>query len=160
MKNNLTLGQSLSAKANFALGGQLAREAAMLEREIKFKITKSTPRGRTYRIGRLTRAASKKLAGRGFKSYTTKSGSKRYIVGARIYRASATGQPPANRTGGLLNANKIRKIGDLRYRVINSKRYAPILDAKNGLNRPFFVSTVETFRPGYFHRLREILKKL
>lgn len=160
MKSRLTLGRNMSAVLKAELQSHLFREAVSLDREIKLKITKSQPRGRTYRIGRITKAESKKLAGLGLKSYKTKSGKKRFIVGAKFYRASAKGQPPAIRTGGLLNANRIKAIGSLRYRVFNSKRYAVPLDAKDGLNRPFFVSTVKEFRPGYLRRLKGVLKKI
>lgn len=140
------------------LGRAIALEAFRIEREIKLKITSSTPAGRTYKIGRIT-SGSKGLAKLGLKSYKTKSGKTRYVTGSKIYRASAKGQAPGVRTGGLLNANSIQKLGVLLYRVKNTKKYAAPLDAPNGLNRPFFASTVAGARPGFTRRLQEVVNK-
>lgn len=159
MKTNFTPGAKISTRLENRLKVFLPREAFALEGEIKQTITNSSPSGRTYRIGRISSGA-KKLAGLGLRSYKTKKGNKRFITGARIYRASAAGQPPGNRTGGNLNAIKAQPAGRLRYRVIASKAYAAALDSPQGLNRPFFATTVVKFRPGFVRRADIELKQL
>lgn len=158
MKHSFTRG-NIGAKQLANLKAQLAAEAPKLEREIRLAQTKSTPRGRTYRIGKISRASKKNLEGIKVRSYKTKSGKTRYIVGSKFYRASAKGQPPAVRFGGLLNATKHQKINIFRWRVFNSKKYAGVLDSPLGLDRPFFASTVAKFRPGYIKRLKAALRK-
>jgi hypothetical protein len=134
----------------------LFSEALRLEREIKLAITTSTPAGRAYRSGRLTSGA-KKFAGQGLRTYKTAKGNSRFIIGSKFHRASARDQAPAVRAGGLLNANRAQKLGELKFRVINSKKYAGVLDSPQGLNRPFFNSVVNRFRPGYFRRLQIVI---
>ena len=159
MKSFLRVSRNVLGKTRGNLETQLAREAFALEKEIKLTITSSTPRGKLYRIGKITRAASKKLIAEGYKTYQTPAGKTRAITGAKIHRASAPGQPPAKLSGKVLNATRARRAGRLKYKVINSTRYAAKLDSRKGLNRPFFKATAEKFRAGFNRRMKAAAKK-
>jgi hypothetical protein len=73
----------------------------------------------------------------------------RLVVGSTFYRASAPGQPPAIRTGRLLNSIGSRRIGPTAARVSVSVEYALPLDDPDGLDRPFFMSQAEMYRPRF-----------
>lgn len=130
----------------------MAQSALELETDIKENMAGSRAAGITYKIGNITRRESRKT--KGLKLRKAKNG--QLIVGARFHRASARGQPPAIRTGRLINSIRARQIGAVppRFRVATSVKYAAPLDDPNGLNRPFFISRGEAYRPRYLENMR------
>ena len=130
------------------------QSGAELESEIKQAILSSVPSGRLY----LTKAASQKNLALGLRR--AKVVPKRVIAGAsRFHRASARGQAPAVNSGALLNSIRAKKVGQLSVKVATSKRYAVRLDDKNKLNRPFFESTADAFRPKFKGNIRDAIKE-
>lgn len=126
--------------------------AIELEGDIKATIFTSRPAGRTYKTTAITRKLKRNpnnLRRRG----------DRLIIGYNFHRASARGQAPAIRTGGLVNSIRAQRIAELRARVIVGKAYGAILDDPNGLNRPFFQSTLRKRLPVYLARIRREMKK-
>jgi hypothetical protein len=121
MKARLTLNNPLwrTTQRRKILDRAVQQSALELEGEIKRTILESTPRGRIYRRG---------------------------SKGKRLHRASAPGQPPAVDTAGLINSIRAKKILDLKASVSTSKKYAPTLDDKQKLNRPFFAARAEKFK--------------
>lgn len=132
MKSELTLNNPLwkSPQRRAMLSRTVLQSAAELESRIKRKILDSRPAGRVY--------------GRGKR---------------RFHRASARGQAPAVDTGGLLNSIRARKIGLLKAVVATSKIYAARLDDQNRLNRPFFQSEADAFRPKFKQNLLDAIKR-
>lgn len=121
----------------------LTRSAEGLEAKLKSNIDESTPAGRYYRIGVISerrRASNKNLR--------KKAGTKtRVIVGVRLHRASAQGQPPARRFNKLYNAIKVKRV--VGKWAIVAEVNAPgvvILDDVSRLNRPFFKSVISNYR--------------
>lgn len=159
MKTHSKLKRIYTAREKAKLSAELLREGFRLEAAIKTTISNSTPRGRTYKIGSIT-STRKSSQGLGLKTRTTKKGNKTAIVGAKIYRASAPGQPPAIKTGGLINSIKTIIKSPLRVKIIASKKYARRLDSPRGFNRPFFKVTVLAFRLEYVKRMENFLKNL
>jgi hypothetical protein len=129
---------------------------AELEGEIKTTITDSVPAGRLYRKGSITKTATKPLLALGLR--TRKGNAKRVIVGSRIHRASKKGQPPAVDTGGLINAIRASKTGEMKSTVTAGKAYAETLDDPKKLDRPFFKSTAEKFRPKFKENIENAIK--
>lgn len=127
----------------------LSTSAAELERDVKENIQRSKPAGKTYRTNAITARPSRNRAGVNLR----KRGGN-LIVGFRFHRASAPGQPPAIRTGRLINSIGARRVGPMRYRVGTSVNYALPLDARTGLNRPFFRSRVYLYRPRFIENMR------
>lgn len=113
---------------------------AELESLIKQKVLNSKPAGKTYRRGKIKRG--------------------RVVTGSRFHRASAKGQPFANLTGATLNATRSKRIGLMRNTVSNQTKQAKILDDKNKLNRPFFQSTAEEFKPKFKQNLQEAIAEI
>lgn len=156
MKAILTLNNPLwnTPERRKILDTAVQESAIELESEIKQTILDSTPRGRLYRRGAITKRASKnnsflrKVAGN----------SKRVIAGSKFHRASAKGQPFATDTGGLLNSIRAKKTAELKAKVATNKNYAPRLDDKNKLDRPFFESTAEKFKAKFKQNLEDALK--
>lgn len=131
MKAKLTLNNPLwqTAKRQAILDKAVQKSGAELESEIKRTILQANPAGRLYRRGR------------------------------RTHRASRKGQPFASDTGGTLNATRSKKTGEMRNTVSNSKKHAKILDAKTGLDRPFFESVAEKFKPVFKQNIRDEIKE-
>jgi len=126
--------------------------AIELEGDVKATIFSSRPAGRTYKTTAITRRLKNnpnKLKRRG----------DRLIIGYNFHRASAEGQAPAIRTGGLINSIRAQKIAELRARVIVGKDYGAILDDPRGLNRPFFQKTLKKRLPVYLARIRREIRK-
>lgn len=130
-----------------------------LEGDIKDTISTSRPRGRTYATTAIV-SSRKSSFGLGLKQRTATSGKKRNIIGFNFHRASAKGQPPAIKTGGLINSIRTKKVAQLRARVFSGKNYGGVLDAKDGLDRPFFVVTVKRENPKYLARVRKEMNSL
>lgn len=154
------------------------RSAAELELEIKDGILKSTPRGRLYQRGAITRAYSKKGA-KLFETKINSVGKDVLIVGSRIHRASAPGQPPAKDSGGLLNSIRARKVRSMVSKVATNKIYAPVLDfgyqfphkSKNSRivgpvrnreikPRPFFTSVAKKFQDKFKQNIQEAIAQV
>lgn len=133
------------------------QSGAELESEIKQAILGSVPSGRLYRRGAITKAASQKNLALGLRRAQLQP--KRVIAGSRFHRASAKGQAPAVDSGALLGSIRAKKVGQLSVKVATSKRYAVRLDDKNKLNRPFFESTAEKFRPKFKQNIREAIQE-
>lgn len=145
------------------LDAAVQQSGAELESLIKQKILTGSKTGKTYRRG----AVRKKIATRDlsfyrsnrkvFKRKFTSLVRETTVVGYNFHRASARGEAPANDTGGLANATRSKKTGEMRNKVSNSKKYASRLDAKEGLNRPFFESTAEEYKPKFLENLEEAI---
>lgn len=131
--------------------------AAELEGEIKKTILDSTPRGRTYRRGAITKAATKPLRALGLRA--VKNDPKRLVAGARFHRASAKGQPFASDTGNTLNSIRAKETGEMKAKVSSGSRIAEILDNPNKLDRPFFKTVAEKFKPKFKANISETIKK-
>ena len=159
MKSKLTLSNPLwqTTERRAILDKAVQQSGAELENLIKRKILDSTPRGRLYRRGAINRAASKKTSGLGLRRVANNP--KRVIAGVTFHRASAKGQPPAVDKGELLNATRSKKTGEMRNKVANSKKYAPILDDPNGLDRPFFQSTADEFKAKFKQNIADVIRE-
>jgi hypothetical protein len=157
MKTTLKLTNPLwsNPQRKRILDKAVQESAAELEKEIKQTILDSVPRGKTYRRGAITRSRSARNI-RGLKLQTRGN---KAIVGSRFHRASAKGQPPAVDTGGLINSVRARRYGVMKARVSAGKLYAPILDDPKKLNRPFFASVAEKFRPKFKQNIQEAIAR-
>ena len=155
LKLNNPLWQTQARRA--MLDKAVQQSGAELESRIKQKILTGPKSGKTYRRGAITRAASKKNLGLGLRK--VKNNSKRVVAGSNFHRASARGESPANDLGGLVNATRSKKTGEMRNTVANSKKYAPILDDPNGLDRPFFRSTADEFKPKFKQNIADAIKE-
>lgn len=105
------------------------QSAAELEAKIKQKILESSPAGKTYARGNI------------------------------FHRASRKGQPPAVFSGSLLISIRAKKLGELKSSVSTSKNYAPRLDNKNKLDRPFFESTAEAYKAQFKQNLTDAIRE-
>lgn len=158
MKTTLRLTNPLWSKTKRrTLLDKVVQESGVeLEGEIKKKMLpptrKEQPAGRTYRKGPLTAPATQKNLPPGLR--TSKSNADRVITGSLFHRASKKGQAPAIDTGGLVNSIRARKTGELKSTVAAGKNYAKPLDDPNKLDRPFFQSTTEEFRPKFKENIR------
>jgi hypothetical protein len=104
-------------------------------------IDESTPRGRLYRRGG--------IRGRMLKGLRRAPGTKtRAIVGSRIHRAAAKGQPPAIDSGRLKREIKVARSGRGKFRVIFGAPYAGILEFQ--LDRPFAMPAIEAAAKAVF----------
>jgi hypothetical protein len=153
MKAKLTLNNPLwqTPQRRAMLDKAVQQGGAELEAEIKQTIRESQPAGRTYRRRAITKATSRNLpAG-------LRKRNNRFIVGSEFHRASRRGQPPAIDTAGLINSIRGRKTGPMKTTVSVGKRYGAILDDPNGLNRPFFRSTVKAYLPRFKDKIRKVI---
>lgn len=144
LKRSPTTQARRTAVANAAAGA-----AAQLERLIKENIQSSAPRGRTYRRSSIKRRATKETAALGLRRR-----GKNAITGANFHRASAPGQPPAILSGRLINSIRSRQLARFKYRIGTAVVYAIYLDSPRGLNRPFFITVADNFRPTFFELIR------
>lgn len=152
MKSSLTLTSPLlTGDPGGAVAKELGRSALQLERNIKENISSGRKTGRTYKRAALVRATSKRTAGL---KLVPRSGGSRVVVGYTFHRASRRGESPAIDTGGLINSIRTTKLNRLRYRIGVGKDYGLPLDDPDGLDRPFFASQVEKFRPVFFENIR------
>ena len=157
MKATLKLNNPLwkTPERKAILSKAVQASAAELEKEIKQTILNSTPRGRLYRRGAITRAASKKNLALGLRRL--KGNAKRVYAGAKFHRASAKGQPFASDTGQTINAIRTRKLALLKARVAASVKHGAILDDPKKLNRPFFASVAEKFKPKFKENIQKAI---
>lgn len=115
------------------------KEGALeLESDIKRNIQSSSPSGRTYRRGAITKAESKNTKALNLKTFVTSSGKTRAIVGYKFHRASRIGQPPATDTGGLIGSIASTDLGELKSRVSVGRKYGQYLDDESGRLKRFF----------------------
>ncbi|MEO6588885.1 MAG: hypothetical protein ABIP06_06105 [Pyrinomonadaceae bacterium] len=136
----------------------VSRSAIELEKEIKKVILESVPRGTLYGRGAITKIATKKNLGLGLR--LVKNSRVRVIAGSRFHRASAKGQPFANDTGQTINSIRARDVSELKAQVSVGVKHAAILDSKNGLDRPFFASTAEKFKPRFKANIEKAIKEI
>ena len=185
IKINLNSGIWKTAARRKALDDAVLASAGELQGAIQKNIDDSVPAGRVYRVGTLTKAATKPLLALGLK--TRKGNAKRVITGSRIHRASAPGQPPAVDTTNLLNSIRAAKTGEMRATVAAGAEYAAALE--NGATipgrnkrsnpsrvkgkktagplknivikpRPFFKPVVEKFAPKFKENIRKAIDDL
>lgn len=128
--------------------------------EQKELMTNSQPSGKTYRRGRITQALSKRNKNLGLRTFETKKGNKRAIVGFKFHRASRKGEPPAIDKGILRNSIKFKLVSDLKGQVSVGAKYGDVLDDPTKLNRPFFRKTVKNFQPKFQKNLDEVIQEL
>lgn len=169
MKAKLTLNNPLwqTQKRRAILDKVVQQSGAQLENLVKQKILTGPKSGKLYRRG----AIKKKIAGRDlsfyrsdrrvFKRTFTSLYDEKTTVGYNVHRASAPGESPATDSGRLANSVRAKKIGFMSVRVATSVRYAAALD--NGSTkrkiaaRPFFLVTVEEFRPQFKENIRKAI---
>lgn len=132
----------------------VAKTAFDYEREVKEQM-RAPKSGRTYRRGKITRAASARLPV-GLRSYETAKGNKRVITGYKIHRASAAGEAPAVDLGGVINSIRTKPEGT--NATIIAGNVAAILEYQ--MNRPVFEPTLEKIRPGFNARIDEAVERL
>lgn len=126
-----------------ALETLVAKTAFDYEREVKEQM-RAPKHGRTYRRGRITKAASKKLP-TGLRGFQTAKGNRRAVVGYKLHRASAPGEAPAVDQGILINSIRT-KVEGTRAVLRVGARYAYLLELKE---RAVFEPTLERMRPGF-----------
>lgn len=161
LKLNNPLWQTPERRA--ILDKAVQQSGAELEAAIKQKVLDSTPAGKTYRRAAIRRKIARRdlkffrSNKRVFKRKFTTLFNETTAVGYNFHRASAKGQPPAVDHGGLINSIRTKRLGQLSVKVATSKAYAAILDDPKRLNRPFFASTVEEFKPKFKQNLQEAI---
>jgi len=126
------------------LNKALTESAVELDALLHDNIDNSTPAGRLYSRGTKVPRRSANT--------NKKPGTKtRVIVSAKVFRASASGQPPARRFSKLYNSLKARRVpGKLQILASVNAPGVEILDDERRLNRPFFRSVIRTYRNGSF----------
>ncbi len=127
-----------------ALVKLVAETALDYEGRVKEQM-RAAKHGRTYRRGRITKAASKKLP-KGLRTYQTAKGNTRAIVGYKLHRASAPGEAPAIDNSTLINSIRTKPQGT-RATITVGARHGAILEYKK--NRAVFEPTLEKMRPGF-----------
>jgi hypothetical protein len=133
----------------------VAKAAFETERKVKEKM-QEPKHGRTYRRGRITRAASAKLP-TGLRTYQTAKGNTRAIVGYKLHRASAPGEAPAVDQSILINSIQAKPEG-LRGIIRVGASYAGILEYER--DRPVFEPTLEEMRPGFIAEVDQAVGRL
>jgi hypothetical protein len=104
-----------------ALGNVIEGDIEKWQQELAYRIVdesrrimdESTPRGRVYRRGSIKGRRTKQ----GIVAGLRESGKTRMIVGYRIHRASAPGQPPAEDSGKTYRDITVRRMSKGTYRV-------------------------------------------
>lgn len=162
MKTKLTLTNPLwnTQKRRQILDKTVQESGAELEGLIKATMLPGTrkkgPSGRTYRRSAITKRATKANLAMGLKRQ--KGNQNRVVAGSNFHRASAPGEAPAVDTGGLVNSIRAQKTGEMRSEVSTGKKYAGRLDDSKKLNRPFFATTAEAFRPKFKQNVEDAIK--
>jgi hypothetical protein len=143
-----------------ALSRVVAESVLELEADIKtvLNIGNQNARGKTVKRGRITAAVTKLTKALGLPTFTTKKGKERAITGYKFHRQSLQGDPPATDSGGLIGSIEGKPIAELKGRVSVGKKYGQYLDNPAKLNRPFFRTTVERFKPKFKQKIREALR--
>jgi hypothetical protein len=120
--------------------GDLALQVALsIEAEAKREIQQSQPHGRVYRRAAVTALASQRLLDIGLRLSDRRKG--HVIVGYRIHRASAPGEPPTNDTSALVNSMKAKRTGKSSAELAINAGYAGILEFE--INRPFVQPAID-----------------
>src|SRR5215213_9112898 len=125
MKIGLTLRRQIwnqFARKRF-INQSLNLAAIKLENKIKDNIDASIPTGRNYRLSTLTGRSSSTSVGNRRRGTST-----RVVIGATFYRASASGQPPARRTGALYRRIRVIRQDDRSLKAVVGVPYAKYLD--------------------------------
>ncbi len=141
-----------NANLTSAIAAAVSKSTVELERDIKENIASSIPAGRTYRKTPIVRKESRRNST--LKLPRVAGG---LVVGFTFHRASRRGQPPAIRTGRLLNSIRSHKIAPYHGQVNAGVEYAQPLDDPAGLDRPFFHSRAELYRPRFFENIRRAM---
>jgi hypothetical protein len=133
--------------------GDLAFQiASRVEAEAKRLLQHTVPMGRTYRVRHnkgerqpeITRVASLSLQRMGFRLSKRREG--QVVVGYKLRRASAPGQPPATDTANLVNSMRAKRTGQMSAELAINASYAGFLEppiagetgvSEGLLNRPF-----------------------
>ena len=163
LKLNNPLWQTPARRA--ILDKTVQQSGAELESRIKQKILTGPKSGKTYRRSAIKNKVAKRDLGfyrsnrKVFKRTFSGLDREKTTVGYQFHKASAKGESPANDTGGLANATRSKKTGEMRNQVANSKKYAKPLDDPNGLNRPFFASTAEEFKPKFKQNIADAIRE-
>lgn len=139
----------LNANPTNAIAAAVENSTVELEGEMKNNIRVSVPGGRTYRKGAIVRPLSRRNS-----TLRLRRRGDKVIVGYNFHRASRRGQAPAILSGRLINSIRGRRIAPFRGRVGVGVEYALPLDDPQGLDRPFFTSQVEKFRPVFYENIR------
>lgn len=168
MKSILKLNNPLwrTPERRAILDRAVQQSGAELEAAIKQKVLNSTPAGKTYRRAAIRRKIAKRdlkffrSNKRVFKRKFTTLTNEKTTVGYQFHRASRKGQAPAVDTGNLINSIRSKRIGQLSNRVATSKAYAAILDDPKKLNRPFFKSTADEFKPKFKQNIQEAIGEI
>lgn len=124
--------------------------------DVRENMKRSVPRGKIYRRGSITRTATKKNAVKGLRMTT----SGKRIVGAKIHRASAKGQPPAIDTAKLYNSIAVQRVSEFRVRVAVNAEYAKFLEPPARLDRPFFHTVFQKNRTKYTDKVNRAVRGL
>jgi len=135
--------------------------------------------GRTYRIGDVTRPLRKSerpgmtVWGRqgqmvmrtasGYRAKVNAAGTGvNVVIGARIHRASAPGEPPTIDTSELVNSIRAAKLGQFRWEVAPHTEYAGALEYGNparGLApRPYLRPALERARAAFVAAIQEAIR--
>lgn len=136
----------------------LFESATELEAKLKDNIDSSTPAGRLYSRGHVT--TKRTAATKGNKA---KRGTKtRVIISAKVFRASAIGQPPARRSSHLYHSLKVRRVvGKLKILASVNAPGVDVLDDPMRLHRPFFRSVITSYSHDQFiDRMRSGVRQL
>ena len=84
------------------------------------------------------------------------------VVGARIHRASAPGEPPTIDTGNLVNSIKSSRLGEFRWCVSAGTEYARALEygnpARNLAPRPYMRPAMERARARFIAAIQEAIR--
>lgn len=124
--------------------GEVAMQVVLgIEGEAKRLIQQSTPHGRVYRRGPITRPASQRLLAIGLKLSKTKPG--QIIAGSKFHRASAPGEPPASDTANLVNSIRAKRTGAMSAELDINAGYAGLLEAGTArmAPRPFVFPAID-----------------
>jgi hypothetical protein len=62
-------------------------------------------------------------------------------------------------TGNTLNSIRAKRTGEMKAKVSSGSKIAEILDNPNKLDRPFFKSVAEKFKPKFKANISETIKK-
>ncbi len=130
----------ISSDLNF-LPAEIEQYSKLLSEQIPIEARRivdgSTPSGRVYRKGAITKRATKGLLNLGLQ----RKGKTRVLAGSKIHRASAKGQPWAKDSGKAYRDIKVIRSGRGTYRVVFGAPYIGYLEFT--LDRPVILPAIE-----------------